>query len=78
MDNPETMATLDIHDTEWCQTKQKHNTEINVERTKGAIKNGQSSDNGNIGLTRHRMKSNKTKTQKGKLISGAWYVFPYF
>jgi hypothetical protein len=27
MENPETMATLDIHDTEWSQTKQKHKSE---------------------------------------------------
>jgi hypothetical protein len=33
------------------------------EKTDGAMKNGQSRDTGNIGYTRHRTKTNKTKTQ---------------
>ena len=37
MDNPETMTTLDTQDTE----------QINLEKTEGATKNGQSRDNGN-------------------------------
>jgi hypothetical protein len=49
IDNPENMATLDTQDTEQRQTKQ------------GAIKNGQSRETGNIGNTRHRMKTNKTR-----------------
>jgi hypothetical protein len=32
-----------------------------LEETKGAMKNGQSRDTGNIGYTRHMMKANKTK-----------------
>ena len=43
MDNPETLATLGTQDTG-----------KKLEKTKGAIKNGQSRDNGNIGYTRHR------------------------
>jgi len=31
-----------------------------LEKTEGAIKNGQSRDTGNIGNTRHRTKTNKT------------------
>jgi hypothetical protein len=49
MDNPETLATLDTQDTGRRQTKQ------------GAIKNRQSRDTGNIGHTRHRTKTNKTR-----------------
>ena len=33
------------------------------EKTEGVIKNGQSRDIGNIGVTRNKMKTNKTKTQ---------------
>ena len=42
-----------------------------LEKTEGAIKNGQSRETGNIGYTRHRSKSNKTKntTQKTKKMS---------
>ena len=32
-----------------------------LEKPKAAIKNQQSRETGNIGYTRHRMKSNKTK-----------------
>jgi len=36
-----------------------------IKKTEGAIKNRQSSDTGNIGYTRHMMKTNKThKTEK--------------
>jgi hypothetical protein len=45
MDNPETLAILGTQDTE-----------ERLEKTKGAIKNGQSRDTGNIGYTRHRTK----------------------
>jgi hypothetical protein len=47
MDNPEKLATLGTQDTGRRQTKQ------------GAIKNRQSRETGNIGKTRHRMKTNK-------------------
>ena len=33
-----------------------------LEKTKGRIKNGQSKDTGNFGLTRRRTKTNKTQT----------------
>jgi hypothetical protein len=45
MDNPETLATLGTQDTGQ-----------RLEKTKGAIKNGQSRDTGNIGHTRHGSK----------------------
>jgi hypothetical protein len=32
-----------------------------LEKTEGAIENGQSRDTGNIGYTRHRTKTNKTQ-----------------
>jgi len=35
-----------------------------LEKTEGEIKNGQSRDIGNIGNTRHRTKTNKTKTKR--------------
>jgi hypothetical protein len=43
----------------------------NLEKTEGAIKNGQSRDTGNIRYTRHRTKTNKTTntTQKTKKMS---------
>jgi hypothetical protein len=34
-----------------------------LEKTAGAIKNGQSRDNGNIGHTRHRTNTNKTQNR---------------
>ena len=42
-----------------------------LEKTEEATKNGQSRDTGNIGITRHRTKKNKTKntTQKTKKTS---------
>jgi hypothetical protein len=60
MDNPETLATLGTQDTGQ-----------RLEKTKGAIKNGQSRDTDNIGYTRQRTKTNKTKstTQKTKKMS---------
>jgi len=45
MDNPEKLATLGTQDTGQ-----------RLEKTKGAIKNGQSRETGNIGYTRHRIK----------------------
>ena len=45
MDNSETLAILGTQDTEQ-----------RLEKTKGAIKNGQSRDSGNIGHTRHGSK----------------------
>jgi hypothetical protein len=56
MDHPETLAILCTKDTGRRQTKQ-----INViEKTKGAIKNGQSRDTGNIVNTRYKAKKKKT------------------
>jgi hypothetical protein len=49
MNNPETLATLGTPDTGRRQIKQ------------GAIKNEHSRDTGNIGHTRHRTKTNKTR-----------------
>jgi len=37
---------------------------LTLEKTEWAIKNGQSRDTGNIGYTRHRTKTNKTKQNK--------------
>jgi hypothetical protein len=45
MDNPKKLATLSTQDTGQ-----------RLEKTKGAIKNGQFRDTGNIGYTRHRTK----------------------
>ena len=53
MDNPQTSA-LPQHWEYKTQDEVKQNKTIQH-------KNGQSRDNGNIGNTRHRMKSNKTK-----------------
>jgi hypothetical protein len=38
-----------------------------LEKTEGAIKNGQSRDTANITYSRHRTKIKKTKTQHRKL-----------
>jgi hypothetical protein len=68
MDNPETLAILCTKDTGRRQTKQ-----LNViEKTKGAIKNGQSRDTENIVYKGHRTKTNKTikryrENQRGQL-----------
>ena len=49
MDNPETLATLGTQDTgHTVGSKQT------LEKTEGAIKNGQSRNTGNIGYTRDR------------------------
>ena len=45
MDNPKKLATLG-----------KQATGERLEKTEGAIKNGQSKETGNIGYTRHRTK----------------------
>ena len=37
-----------------------------LEKTEGAIKNGQSRDTGNIGHTRCRLNTNKKKTKKAE------------
>jgi hypothetical protein len=61
MDNPETLATLGTQDTGQ-----------RLEKTKGAIKNGQCRDTGNIGHTRHETKTINLKhntTQKTKKMS---------
>ena len=50
MDNPKKLATLGTHDTGQ-----------RLEKTERAIKNGQFRETGNIGYTRHKMKTNKTK-----------------
>jgi len=44
---------------------------LTVEKTKGAIKNGQSRATYNIGYSRHRRKTNRTKntTQKSKKMN---------
>jgi hypothetical protein len=60
MDNPEKLATLGIQDTGQRQAKQ------------GAIKNGQSRETGNIGYTRHRTKTNKTKGHQEWTIQRNW------
>ena len=46
-----------------------------LEKIEVAIKNGQSRDTGNIGYTRHRTKTNKTKstTQKTKRLADFGY-----
>jgi hypothetical protein len=63
MGNPETQATLGTQNT----------GQINVKKTGGAIKNGQSRNTGNIWHTRHRTKKNNTQqhytTQKTKKMS---------
>ena len=60
MDNPEILATLGTQDTGWRQTQQ------------GAIKNGQSRDIGNIGHTRHRVKTNTTRGYQEWTIQRYW------
>ena len=70
MDNQETLVTFGAQDTGRRQTKPTNTTQKTkgigtqtLEKTKGKIKSGQSRDNGNIGCTRHRTKTNKTKKQ---------------
>jgi hypothetical protein len=50
MDNPKKLATLGTHDTD-----------ERLEKTEGAIKNGQSKETSNIGYTWHKTKTNQTK-----------------
>ena len=76
MDNPEKLATFGTRDTGRRQTKLRGNQEWTIQRNWqhlvhktlnedklncGAIKNGQSRETGNIGYTRHRMKTNNTE-----------------
>ena len=61
MENLETLATLDTQDT----------GQINVRENQRAIKKTQSRDTGNIGYTKHRSKTNTTKTQHRKLKRSA-------
>ena len=58
MKNPERLATLDTQDTGWRQTNKE-----TLEKTEGAIKNGQSRETDSIGHTRHRTKKKNTHTQ---------------
>jgi hypothetical protein len=60
MNNPEKLATLGIQDTGQRQAKQ------------GAIKNGQSRETGNIGYTRYRTKTNKTRGLQEWIIQRHW------
>jgi hypothetical protein len=60
IDNPEKLATLGTQDTGRRQTKQ------------GAIKNRRSRDTGNIGNTRHKMKTNKTRGNQEWTIQRNW------
>jgi hypothetical protein len=57
MNSPETLTTLNTQDTGRRQTKQ-----INVRENQRAIKNEQSGDTDNTEYTRHRSKTNETKT----------------
>ena len=41
-------------------------------KTEGSIKNGQSRDTGNIGYTRHRTKTNKTRGNQEWTIQRHW------
>ena len=43
-----------------------------LEKTEGAIKNGQSRDTGNTGWTRHRTKTNQTKNTTQKTNNMCW------
>jgi hypothetical protein len=54
MDNLETLATLGTQDT---------GRKYMLEKTEGAIKNGQSRDTGNIGYTGRRQTKHKYTTQ---------------
>jgi hypothetical protein len=62
MDNPETLVTLGTKDTVHTVVIKK-----TLEKTEGVSKNGQSRTIDNIGYTRDRTKTNKAKTQDGKL-----------
>jgi hypothetical protein len=58
MENPEKVATLGTQDTGQ-----------RLEKAKGAIKNQQSRESGNIGYTRHGTKRNKTKNTTQNVYS---------
>ena len=57
MDHSETLAILGTQDTE-----------ERLEKTKGAIKNGQSRDTGNIGHTRHKTMTKQKQKQTKNTI----------
>jgi len=45
-----------------------------MEKTEGAKNNGQSRETGNIGYTRHKTKTNKTKQKHNTICVGHYYM----
>jgi hypothetical protein len=76
MDNPEILATLGTQYTGRRQTNQewaiqrywKHWAHKTQDEDK-QIKNGQSRDTGNIGHTKHRMKTNKSRMGNPEILA---------